>query len=146
MYPYQYKVSLRCKHPSADPDEITKALGIQPDGIQKVGQPRTTPVGTPLTGLYKRTYWHAYLSGNKPQNSEEAEFETCLFQIAEQLEPSKDVIRAFVESGGEATLSVGLFCPQNSGMEFPWKLITRLASLRVGLLLDYYPGDPDSTS
>lgn len=146
MYPYHYKVSLCFTHPSASPEEITKAVGIQATHAHKVGESRTTPAGTPLKGSYKNTYWSANLCGNKLQYSEEAEFQECLLRIAGQLEPAKDFMRAFVESGGEIEFFIGLFCPLNSGIVFPWTLLARLASLRVGLSMDYYPGAPDSTS
>jgi hypothetical protein len=146
MHPYHYDVSLHFTHPSASPEEITKAMGIQATRTHKVGEPRTTPTGTPLKGLYKKSYWSADLSGNKRQYSEAAELEECLVRIARQLEPAKDFMCAFVESGGEIEFFIGLFCPQNSGMILPWQLLGRLASLRVGLSLDYYPGTPDSTS
>jgi Domain of unknown function (DUF4279) len=142
MHPFHYKISLRFRHPSIDPKKITEAMGIKPETMNEVGKPRKTPIGTPLPGLNSKTYWSANISGSKPRQSKRKDLCEFLDQIMSQLRPTKDFLQNFVESGGEISLFIGLFCPQNSGITIPWQLSARFASLRISLEFDYYPGDP----
>lgn len=105
-----------------------------------------TPSGERLKGTHPKTYWWVYLSGEEPRHSEASDLGDFLVDATEQLRLAKDFMRNFVESGGEITISIGLFCPQNSGIVIPWKILARFASLRTGIDFDYYPGEPWSTS
>ena len=53
---YWYSVALRIRHPDMDPQDVTAALGIEPKHAWRAGEARRTPVGTPLTGVYRDTY------------------------------------------------------------------------------------------
>jgi hypothetical protein len=146
MNPFHYKISLHFKHPSIDPKKITDAIGIKPKRTSKVGEPRKTPIGTPLPGLNSQTHWYGNITGNKVLQSEKKDLCESLAKITGQLNPAKDFFQDFVSSGGEISLFIGLFCPQNSGIIIPWELSARFASLRIRLDFDYYPGEPWSKS
>jgi hypothetical protein len=145
MYPFQYKISLRFKHPRVDPKKITEAIGIKPKITSRAGEPRKTPIGAPLPGLNSKTYWSANISGSKPRQSKRKDLCESLDEITSQLRTAKDFLQNFVDSGGEISLFIGLFCPENSGIVIPWELSARFASLRIRLDFDYYPGQPSST-
>ena len=49
--PHHYRISLRVRHPNADPQEITQLIGIHPSRFWQAGKPRETPAGVPLQGL-----------------------------------------------------------------------------------------------
>ena len=59
MQCYSYSVTLRIWHPSIDPEEITRALGIEPKRAFKVGTRRETPKGNLLDGTHRESYWYA---------------------------------------------------------------------------------------
>lgn len=146
MYPFHYMVSLRFSHPKMDPGKITAALSISPRISFKVGEPKTTPTGQRLKGINRHTYWTAEFGGEEPRYSEKTDLTELLYNMTEQLRPAKDFMRAFIESGGQIKIFIGLFCPKNSGVVIPWELLKRLATLRMGVDFDYYPGEPWSTS
>jgi len=56
-----YTFGLRIKHPSIDPDEITKALGATPDHAWACGEPRRSEDGLVLGGTRRNSYWSATL-------------------------------------------------------------------------------------
>jgi hypothetical protein len=56
-----YTFTLRIKHPSFDPDEITSALGISPDHAWACGEPRRSEAGLTLGGARRNSYWSATL-------------------------------------------------------------------------------------
>lgn len=45
-----HHVVLMLNHPNEKLNVITEALGLQPDYKWQAGQPRSTPIGTPLPG------------------------------------------------------------------------------------------------
>src|SRR5262245_64022542 len=55
------QVSLRIKHPSIDPDEITEALALTPEHCWACGDPRMSDSGTTLGGTRRNSYWSARL-------------------------------------------------------------------------------------
>jgi hypothetical protein len=129
-----------------DPHEITTALGLSPKRSWMVGEPKTTPTGQRLKGINRKTYWYANFGGEEPLYSEKTDLTKLLSDMTIQLRPAKDFTHDFVESGGEIKIFIGLFCPQNSGIGISWDILARLASLRIGVDFDYYPGEPWSTS
>jgi hypothetical protein len=128
-----------------DPHEITTALGLSPKRSWMVGEPKTTPTGQRLEGINRKTYWTANFGGEKLRFSEQTDLTKLLSDLTIQLRPAKDFMRTFVKSGGEIKIFIGLFCPKNSGVEIPWELLKRFATLRIGVDFDYYPGEPWST-
>jgi Domain of unknown function (DUF4279) len=65
---YRYAISLRVTHPSLDPAEITSALQLTPSRTWRAGEPRTTPKGTPLQGVYSNTFWtRSFVEGEFPR-------------------------------------------------------------------------------
>jgi hypothetical protein len=56
-------VSLRIRHPSCDPNEITSELGLAPEHAWACGEPRRSEAGMPLGGVRHDSYWMATLPG-----------------------------------------------------------------------------------
>src|ERR1700729_473564 len=52
-----YRLSFRLWHPRMPVDEISRRLGSNPDRGWTAGDPRTTPRGRALPGLWKESYW-----------------------------------------------------------------------------------------
>ncbi|HTV50180.1 MAG TPA: DUF4279 domain-containing protein [Steroidobacteraceae bacterium] len=57
MSPDNFTVSLRIRHPSIDPAEITRTLGIEPQHSWRAGEGRRTAQGQRLEGSYRESYW-----------------------------------------------------------------------------------------
>jgi Domain of unknown function (DUF4279) len=55
--PDNFTVSLRIRHPTIDPAEITRTLGIEPQHSWKAGESRRAAQGQRLEGSYRESYW-----------------------------------------------------------------------------------------
>jgi hypothetical protein len=56
-----FQLSLRIKHPSIDPADISKELGIEPEHSFRAGQPRHSKSGLTPAAVHKESYWLAPL-------------------------------------------------------------------------------------
>jgi hypothetical protein len=52
-----FQLSLRIRHPSMDPAEISRALGIEPEHSFRAGAPRTSGSEIARAFGHKETYW-----------------------------------------------------------------------------------------
>ncbi len=52
-----FQISLRIRHPSIDPDQISRALKVEPEHSFKAGEPRESGSGSTLTSLHAESYW-----------------------------------------------------------------------------------------
>jgi hypothetical protein len=57
MSPDDFSVTLRIRHPSIDPHELSRRLGIEPQHAWRAGQPRRGDDGELEDGAYRETYW-----------------------------------------------------------------------------------------
>ena len=57
MYPHEFSIALRIRHPSIDPAEITQRLGIDPQHAWRAGEPREIDAGDVGSSLHRETYW-----------------------------------------------------------------------------------------
>src|SRR5271169_6636235 len=62
LHPLAFHLSLRIKHPSVDPADISKELGIEPEHSFRAGQPRHSKSGLVTTAVYTESYWLAPLN------------------------------------------------------------------------------------
>jgi hypothetical protein len=60
--PLPFQLSLRIRHPSIDPEEISKGLGIEPEHTFRAGQPRHSKSGVAPATVHTESYWLAPLS------------------------------------------------------------------------------------
>lgn len=56
-----YQLSLHVRHPSVDPDEISRELGLEAAESFRAGQPRQSRSGVAVTAVHGETYWVAVL-------------------------------------------------------------------------------------
>jgi hypothetical protein len=62
VQPPPFQLSLRIRHPSMDPAEISKGLGIEPEHSFRAGQPRHSKSGVAPATVHTESYWLAPLS------------------------------------------------------------------------------------
>lgn len=134
----RFKLSLRLKHPSISPEEISAALGMAPWRAWKVGDPRQTPAGLPLKGHYEQTYW---CSPSLAVGQIE-DLISSIERVLDRLEKSKDFLVSVSEGGGRIEFFIGWFAgPRSGGDTFEWRLLRRLSDLRIDLSFDVYDRD-----
>jgi hypothetical protein len=66
MSPDDFSVTLRIRHPSIDPDELSRRLGIEPQHAWRAGEPRRDDDGELGSGVYRETYWVGLLPPGPP--------------------------------------------------------------------------------
>jgi hypothetical protein len=142
MHPYSYSISLRLCHPNIDPAEITRFLALEPKYAWKAGNPRQTPKGTPLEGVYRESFWTSNLIPHGEEPSEETLLEEYLDHFAKQLAPSRDFFARVRSEGGRAELFIGTYGGRNFGFEFPPSLLNTIADIGLSLSFDVYPNTP----
>ena len=59
--PSAFQLSLRIKHPSMDPADISKELGVEPEHSFRAGQPRHSKSGL-QAAVHSESYWLAALN------------------------------------------------------------------------------------
>lgn len=131
----RYKVSIRLRHPTMDPDEISLCLNIEPSITWRSGDQRRTREGEILEGLYDHTYWVGTLTGDRTSQS----LIDTLEHYLRNLETRADFMRRFNETGGSAEFFIGWF--GSGGATFAWNLLERCAYLRIELGMDVYEND-----
>lgn len=57
-----FQLSLRIKHPSFDPADISRELGIEPEHSFRAGQPRQSKSGLVPAAVHTESYWLAPLN------------------------------------------------------------------------------------
>jgi hypothetical protein len=139
MQNYSYSIDLRIWHPSIKPGEITSALGIQPNAFCEAGQPRKTPKGTPLEGVYRESYWNADPFNRGEYSSTDDLAEDALAEVLQLIEPHKAFIHRLRHEGARVLVQVSSFSGRNYALELPPELLGRFAALGVGLAHDVYP-------
>ena len=133
---YHFRISFRIRHPDADPDRITNALGIIPRRAWKAGEPRQTPTGTPLQGSYPATYWYVeVLAGRYP----ELDLNAGLQNVLDRRAGFRDFLHAVRAEGGSAELFVGWFLERQSGDVLSHTTVGKAADLSIDLAFDVYP-------
>lgn len=93
------------------------------------GEPRTTPKGTPLSGVYKETYCRFDLINNASQD-----LSVVLRSANEELQRSGELIREVVATGGRIEYYVSL--SGGMGFEFDGSLILELSELKISLAVE----------
>ena len=139
---YRYSVSLRFRHPDIDPEEISRALGMLPRRCWRTGEPRRTPTGNPLRGVYRESYWYADIAEG---DSISEGLAPALHKALDKLEPYESFLKRIRDEGGRSEFFVGWYLKSQAGEDFDQSLLRRLIKLQIDLALDNYhdPGLPD---
>ena len=142
MSEYEFTISLRIRHPTVDPDRITKALGIEPQHTWKAGDPRRDPGGEELEGDYRESYWMGRLMDAPQLSSGRLSVETVLQRTLDQLRRSHEFLDELNTNGGVAELQVSLYARENFRLELPADSLALLSRLRVSMVLDVHLHTP----
>lgn len=137
--PDRFRIALRLRHPRDDLTAWAAGFGLTPSRHWTVGQPRTTPAGTPLDGVWNESYWTA-----PPSTPAAVDLEAALGEAAGRLERHEGLFTRLAASGGTASLFIGFFLGRaNTGFSLGPSLMARFGSLGIALEFDLY-GEDDS--
>lgn len=134
------KFSLRIRHDSADLSALAKVLGLVPNAGWDKGARRRISGGESRSGLYDHSYRSFALIALDNTDLSDG-LDECLPMLA----PFASVMNEFVDSGGRATLSVGMFCDSwMAGGGVSLEALSELARLRLSLDLHIYTKPPSA--
>lgn len=125
---------LSISHPDIDPVEISRTVALPPTRATRAGEPRTTPTGDPLTGLYGLSHWTHRFDIQKT-----ADLAPVLDELVQRLQSHRSFFHRIVMEGGKIEFFCGVFAAGNWDESLPHSLLGRLADLKVNLRLDVYP-------
>jgi hypothetical protein len=123
--PENFTVSLSIRHPSIDPQEITQALGFEPQHSWKAGERRRTAQGQLLEGTYHESYWTGEFGELDASLRGVVEVEAVVLQALVQLRRSQKFLTRLQSEG--ATLE--LYVEVAGGNEFTFVLSPQLTSM-----------------
>ena len=133
----EFAVSLRIRHPSIDPDEITRALGFAPQHCFRAGERRRTDTGEPQQGRYRESYWTGRFREATMPLLGVSGTEAALTQAVQQLQRSQSFLSRLQEEGASIELVVET---EVDSTEFAFSLSPRLLAMLtrcgVSLLLE----------
>jgi hypothetical protein len=139
MQQYSYSIAVRIWHPSIKPEEITRAFNIQPKYFSEAGQPRKTPKGKLLEGVYRESYWSADPFSHGAYSSADDLVEDVLTEVLQVLESHKIFIQKLRGESARVLLQVSSFSRRNYAFQFSPELLGRCAALGICLVHDVYP-------
>ncbi|MBS0378128.1 MAG: DUF4279 domain-containing protein [Proteobacteria bacterium] len=139
MSGYEFTISLRLRHPDIDPNEITDALGIEPQHTWRAGDPRRDPDGGALVGAYRDSYWMGRLMDGPELSSARNSVESVLVQKLAFLHRSQAFLEKLHAAGGVAELHVTLYARGAFRLELPEESLGQLSRLRLAVALDVHP-------
>jgi hypothetical protein len=139
MSDYEFTMSLRIRHPSVDPAQITRMLGIDPQHTWRAGDVRRDSAGGALGGEYRETFWMGRLMTQPKLASERIGVESELTQTLAQLRKSQDFLGSLKEQGGVAELHVSIFAREEFRLEFLPGSLALLGRLGLTVAVEVKP-------
>jgi hypothetical protein len=136
---YTYAVTLRARHPSVDPEILTKTLKLDPVHSWKAGDPRLSQTGTPLGGTHRDSYWSATLPAQMV-GATTVPLETFISAQLLQLARHRDFLGGLQAEGGEISLLIEIVPSANTVLTLSSTLSRRLADLNIEVEFQF-PGD-----
>jgi hypothetical protein len=130
----RFEIRLMIKHPNIDPAKITEKLQLEPNISSMVGNPRVSPVGKPLPGIYRESGWSYWFQVERNRL-----FFRDVAKLIDGLEAHKAFLIDIVEGGGTISLIVSLPGDVNIGDTLRWRDMARLSALHIDLGIEVFP-------
>lgn len=125
-------VYLRIRHPSLDPDEITKELGLIPEHQWKAGDVRPAAGGLIAPRYYAESYWIAPV--RFPSALEKRpNLEGKLVLAAALLKSRKTLWERVIEGGGRADLLVTLHGDSAANIDLESETMSLLSGIGLSI-------------
>ena len=139
MSDYEFTMSLRIRHPHAEPAEITRVLGIEPQHTWRAGDPRRDPAGGELLGTHRESYWMGRLMVEPELASDHVGVESVILRTLAQLRKSSAFLATLKDEGGAAELQVSIFAREEFCLELLPESLGLLGRLGLGVVLEIKP-------
>lgn len=130
----RYSVRLLIRHPSLDPDFISRKLGLAPQASHLVGAPRRAPNAASLPGIYRDSVWSCWERVERHRR-----FFDDVVKILDIPERHASFLAEINETGGQTELIVDLPGDVNIGDTLPSREMRRMAELGIKLGIEVFP-------
>jgi hypothetical protein len=130
----RFDVDLFIKHPSLDPLDISRALGMEGHFSHRVGDQRKTPKGTLLSGVYPDTRWRHCIRHAVTGHLFVAE----VVDLVARLEPHKEFFANVRATGGSASIIIQFLGDGYLADEIPSATLAKLAELGMALGIECF--------
>jgi Domain of unknown function (DUF4279) len=130
----QFHVELFIVHPTLDPADISATLGLDAHRAHRVGDPRKTPKGTPLSGNYPDTRWRHCIECSVTEQWFAAE----VIRLIDRLEPHKAFFANLKSTGGEASIIIQFLGDGYFGDKIPTVTLAKLVDLELALAIEVF--------
>jgi hypothetical protein len=136
---YEFTLSLRIRHPSIEPAEITRNLGIEPQHTWRAGDPRRDPTGSELNGTYRESYWMGRLMAKPELAADQVGVESEVLRTLALLRRSFGYFVTLKAEGGVAELHVSIFARSDFSLEFLPESLSLLGRLGLTVSIEVKP-------
>jgi hypothetical protein len=148
-----FQLSVRIRHPSMDPAELSHAFKIQPEHCFRAGEPRTSGASRANAAVHTESYWLGVLKPGVQLAELGFFFDHRSHLIAEKqlaatfkslgfalsltatrfFSPQAALLRRVRSEGGEVTLLVSIYNPEAVSFTLAPEVSQRLGELGVGV-------------
>jgi len=131
----QAQVSLRIRHPTIDPDEISAALGVRPEHCFKSGDPAQG-----RRGVHAQTYWLADIApGSWLEPVEPSAWtrsvEIMLFHGLQRVHARHAFLERIQSDGGDVSLLLSV--ERGSATDFTLPVAVSRLLVKLGITLEF---------
>lgn len=129
-------ISLRVWHPHMTAEHVSTQLGLTPEYLRSIGEPRAAPNGRLLGGINEQTYvWFRLIYKERVELG--ARLESCYVDLQQR----HAFIQEIGETGGEVEFYVSVFLREIGGFRIPPALVEKFAGLGLAMSVELYPED-----
>ncbi|MGA2398133.1 MAG: DUF4279 domain-containing protein [Steroidobacteraceae bacterium] len=136
---YEFTISLRIRHPTIAPAEITRNLGIEPQHAWQAGDPRRNPAGVEINGTYRESYWMARLMAKPELAADRVSVESEVLRTLATLRRAFGFLVTLKAEGGVADLHVNIFAREEFSLEFLPESLSLLGRLGLTVAIEVKP-------
>jgi hypothetical protein len=148
MSPNDFSIALRIRHPSIDPIEVTRRVGIDPQHAWRAGEPRHVDGDDAGSALHRETYWVGLLSPpvlepspwgqgvDESLRRAAALPQASLYFTLLNMKRSAGFWREFADQGGTVECLLQVHRPDRFQLDLSQALLLALVELRITLSID----------
>lgn len=125
---------LRARHPTLDLSDLGGVIGVARGGGYRAGDPRSSPSGRKLEGVYRESFWQGtqvYGLG--------AGFSDVVSLFVAAVEANVDQARERFGADLRWEIYVQHYANRNHGGTLPAALLARMGALEIALDLEVFP-------
>lgn len=135
----EYSIALRVRHPSIDPDKISRALGFEPQHSWRAGEPRRSTSGEASAGVYRETYWVGFVPSLPPYAPSVLAPQASLTFTLLRMKRGATFWRELIDEGGSVECLIEIVSGDSFTLDLSPALLSLLVQLRIGLTIGADP-------